>query len=126
MQVKIIAECSKESILQYFCPSFSYHLSLRSLFCLFLSGHFTQVLLYSKQFLSLSSNLLLPDGVPADRQRANFTVRIFRAEGLPKMNTGVMASVKKALTGEGKDLVDPYVQVSFAGHKVGCSAHIAT
>ena len=64
------------------------------------------------------SNLLLPDGVPADRQRANFTVRIFKAEGLPKMNTGVMASVKKALTGEGKDLVDPYVQVSFAGHKV--------
>ena len=65
------------------------------------------------------SNLLLPDGVPADRQRANFTVKIFRAEGLPKMNTGVMASVKKALTGEGKDLVDPYVQVSFAGHRVG-------
>ena len=27
-------------------PSLSYHLSLRSLFCLFLSGSFTQVLLY--------------------------------------------------------------------------------
>ena len=27
-------------------PSLSYHLSLRSLFCLFLSGLFTQVLLY--------------------------------------------------------------------------------
>ena len=27
-------------------PSSSYHLSLRSLFCLFLSGSFTQVLLY--------------------------------------------------------------------------------
>ncbi|XP_053394702.1 otoferlin-like isoform X2 [Mercenaria mercenaria] len=65
----------------------------------------------------IEANLLLPDGVPADRQRANFTVKIFRAEGLPKMNTGVMASVKKAFTGEGKDLVDPYVQVSFAGHK---------
>ncbi|KAL5015762.1 hypothetical protein ScPMuIL_005351 [Solemya velum] len=33
------------------------------------------------------------------------------------MNTGIMANVKKALTGEGKDLVDPYVQVVFAGHK---------
>ncbi|KAL4236528.1 C2 domain [Mactra antiquata] len=65
----------------------------------------------------IEANLLLPDGVPADRQRAHFTVKIFKAEGLPKMNTGVMASVKKALTGEGKDLVDPYVQVSFAGHK---------
>ena len=41
-----IAECSKGSILQYFRPSLSYHLSLRS-FCLFLSGRFTQVLLYS-------------------------------------------------------------------------------
>ena len=46
MQVKSIAECSKGSILQYFRPSSSYHLSLRSLFCLFLSGRFTQVLLY--------------------------------------------------------------------------------
>ena len=44
MQVKSIAECSKWSILQYFRPSFRYHWSLRSLFCLFLSGHFTQVL----------------------------------------------------------------------------------
>ena len=38
MQVKSIAE------VYYFWPSFSYHLSLRSLFYLFLSGHFTQVL----------------------------------------------------------------------------------
>ena len=45
MQVKSIAECSKGSILQYFRPSLSYHLSLRSLFCLFLSGHLRQVLL---------------------------------------------------------------------------------
>ena len=35
-----MAECSKGSILQYFRPSLSYHLSLRSLFCLFLSGNF--------------------------------------------------------------------------------------
>ena len=36
MQVKSIVECS-----------LSYHFSLRSLFCLFLSGRFTQVFLYS-------------------------------------------------------------------------------
>ena len=46
MQDKSIAECSKGSIQQYFRPSLSYHLSLRSLFCLFLSGCLTQVLLY--------------------------------------------------------------------------------
>ena len=44
MQVKRIAEGSKGSILQYFQPSLSYHLSLRSMCCLFSSGHFTQVL----------------------------------------------------------------------------------
>ena len=46
MQVKSIAECSKGSILQYFQPSLSYHLSLRPLLCLFMSGHLRQVLLY--------------------------------------------------------------------------------
>ena len=48
MQVKSIAECSKGSILQYFRPSSSYYLSLKSLFCLFLNGRFRQVLLYLK------------------------------------------------------------------------------
>ena len=37
---------SNGNILQYFRPSLSCHLSLRSLFYLFLSGRFTQVLLY--------------------------------------------------------------------------------
>ena len=46
MQVKSIAECSKGRILQYFRPSLSYYLSLRSLFCLFLSDRLSQVLQY--------------------------------------------------------------------------------
>ena len=45
MQVESIVECSKESILQYFRPALHvcYHLTLRSSFCLFLSGRFKQV-----------------------------------------------------------------------------------
>ena len=39
-------ECSKGIILQYGRSSLSYHLSLRSLFSLLLSGRLTQVLLY--------------------------------------------------------------------------------
>lgn len=58
---------------------------------------------------------MLPDGVPIDRQRARFIIKIYRADGLPKMNSSIMANVKKAFTGELNDLVDPYVQVSFAG-----------
>ncbi|XP_017891092.1 otoferlin-like isoform X5 [Ceratina calcarata] len=63
----------------------------------------------------IEGNLLLPDGVPIERQRAKFIVKVYRADGLPKMNSSIMANVKKAFTGEVKDLVDPYVQVSFAG-----------
>ena len=38
----------QESILQWFRPSLSHHLSLRPLLCLFLSGRFRQVLLYAQ------------------------------------------------------------------------------
>ena len=48
MQVKSIAESFKGSILQYFLPSLSYHLSFRPLFCLFLSGCVRQVFLYKQ------------------------------------------------------------------------------
>ena len=50
MQVESNAESPKGSIMQYFRTSSSYHLSLRSLFCLFLSGRFTLVLLYILTF----------------------------------------------------------------------------
>ena len=46
VQVKSVAECSKRSTLQFFRPSLSYQMSLRCLFCLFLSGRLRQVLLY--------------------------------------------------------------------------------
>ncbi|KAM9339086.1 otoferlin isoform 1-T1 [Symphorus nematophorus] len=65
----------------------------------------------------IEGNLLLPEGIPAERQWARFYVKIHRAEGLPKMNTSIMANVKKAFIGENRDLVDPYVQVQFAGQK---------
>ncbi|XP_026527237.1 otoferlin [Notechis scutatus] len=65
----------------------------------------------------IEGNLLLPDGVPSERQWARFYIKIYRAEGLPRMNASIMANVKKALIGENKDLVDPYVQVFFAGQK---------
>lgn len=65
----------------------------------------------------IEGNLLLPEGVPSERQWARFYVKIYRAEGLPKMNTSIMANVKKAFIGENRDLVDPYALVQFAGQK---------
>ena len=34
------------------------------------------------------------------------------------VNSGLMANVKKAFTGEVRDLVDPYIDVQFAGQRV--------
>ena len=63
-------------------------------------------------------NLLIPSGVTAERQRAKFIVRIYRADGLPRMNSSIMANLKHAFGAQKKDLVNPYVQVSFAGLSV--------
>ena len=57
MQVKSIAECSKGGILQYFRPSLGYHLSLRCLFCLYLSGCLSQVWLVFIYFQSQQFNI---------------------------------------------------------------------
>ena len=45
MKVEIIAECSPQSILQYFWPAWSDYWSWKPIFGLFESGGFTQVLL---------------------------------------------------------------------------------
>ena len=76
--------------------------------------------------IHLCRNLLLPDGVPAERQRAKYIVRIYRADGLPRMNSSIMANLKHAFGGLTKDLVDPYVQVSFAGLTVSINAEHRT
>ena len=55
MQVKSIG---KGSILQYFRPSLSYYLSLRSLFCLFWNGRLRQVLLYAVFDLTKAQTLI--------------------------------------------------------------------
>ncbi|XP_030074743.1 fer-1-like protein 6 [Microcaecilia unicolor] len=63
----------------------------------------------------IEKNLLIPKGFPSERPWARFFVRIYRAEGLPKMNSSIMANVTKAFMGDSKDLVDPYVVAMFAG-----------
>ncbi|KAJ8352748.1 hypothetical protein SKAU_G00242240 [Synaphobranchus kaupii] len=61
----------------------------------------------------IEKNLLLPQGFPSERPWARFYVKVFRAEGLPRNNSGIMANVTKAFIGDNKDLIDPYVVVSF-------------
>uniref|UniRef100_A0A3P9CRT9 Fer-1 like family member 6 n=1 Tax=Maylandia zebra TaxID=106582 RepID=A0A3P9CRT9_9CICH len=61
----------------------------------------------------IDKNLLIPEGFPSERPWARFCVKVYRAEGLPRNNSSIMANVTKAFIGENTALIDPYVVVSF-------------
>ncbi|XP_072300048.1 fer-1-like protein 6 [Eucyclogobius newberryi] len=61
----------------------------------------------------IDKNLLLPEGYPSERPWAQFFVKIYKAEGLPRNSSSIMANVTKALIGDGTTLIDPYVEVRF-------------
>uniref|UniRef100_A0A3Q1FBX6 Fer-1-like protein 6 n=1 Tax=Acanthochromis polyacanthus TaxID=80966 RepID=A0A3Q1FBX6_9TELE len=61
----------------------------------------------------IDKNLLIPDGFPAERPWARFCVKVYRAEGLPRNNSSIMANVTKAFIGDNTALIDPYVVVGF-------------
>ncbi|KAL9983681.1 hypothetical protein ACROYT_G005897 [Oculina patagonica] len=76
----------------------------------------------------IESNLLMPLGVT--RQSAVFTLKVYHAEDLPQMDTGIGRSFKKFFSFFGssddkeddkekgkKGLVDPYMEFSFCGKK---------
>ncbi|XP_028992475.1 fer-1-like protein 6 [Betta splendens] len=61
----------------------------------------------------IDKNLLIPEGFPSERPWARFCVKVYRAEGLPRSNSSIMANVTKAFVGDNTALIDPYVVVSF-------------
>ncbi|KAI4874062.1 hypothetical protein NFI96_018466, partial [Prochilodus magdalenae] len=63
----------------------------------------------------IEKNPLLPEGFPSMRPWARYYVKVYRAEGLPRMNSSIMASVTKAFVSDNTALIDPYVVVSFFG-----------
>ncbi|XP_053551406.1 fer-1-like protein 4 [Bombina bombina] len=70
----------------------------------------------SGQNEDIEKNLLLPKRIPAERPWSKFCVKIYKAEGLPSMSSGIMGSFSKIM-GEKKVFIDPYVQVTFAGQQ---------
>ncbi|XP_030803164.1 dysferlin isoform X7 [Camarhynchus parvulus] len=68
----------------------------------------------------IEANLLRPTGVTL--RAAQFCLKIFKAEDLPQMDDAVMDNVRQIFGFESnkKNLVDPFVEVSFAG-KTLCS-----
>ncbi|XP_056144940.1 fer-1-like protein 6 [Lampris incognitus] len=61
----------------------------------------------------IDKNLLLPKGFPSERPWARFYVKVYRAEGLPRNNSSLMANVTKAFIRDSTALIDPYVVISF-------------
>ncbi|KAM9296863.1 fer-1-like protein 4 [Gastrophryne carolinensis] len=70
----------------------------------------------SSQNDDIEKNLLLPKRIPAERPWSRLSVKIYKAEGLPSMNDGIMGSFSKIM-GDKKVFIDPYVQVTFAGQQ---------
>nr|XP_046257071.1 myoferlin [Scatophagus argus] len=66
----------------------------------------------------IESNLLLPAGVTM--RSATLRLKVYRAEDVPQMDDAFIQTMKQVFGGEGdkKNLVDPYVEVSFAGKKL--------
>ncbi|KAM6997545.1 myoferlin [Tautogolabrus adspersus] len=66
----------------------------------------------------IESNLLLPAGVTM--RWAILTLKVYRAEDMPQMDDAFVQTVKQVFGGDGdrKNLVDPYLEVSFAGKKL--------
>ncbi|XP_042202932.1 fer-1-like protein 4 [Callorhinchus milii] len=57
----------------------------------------------------IERNLMLPKGIPAERCWSLWSIKIYKAEGLPKMNSGIIAK----LIGNNMVLIDPKVCVIF-------------
>ncbi|XP_035258485.1 myoferlin-like isoform X2 [Anguilla anguilla] len=66
----------------------------------------------------MESNLLLPAGVTL--RWITLTLKVFRAEDIPQMDDAFAQSVKAIFGGDGdkKNLVDPFLEVQFAGKKL--------
>jgi len=65
----------------------------------------------------IERNLIFPENTLVCRPVHKYVFKIYRAEGLPRMNVKLMANVKKALTRKATELTDPFVEISFAGIK---------
>ncbi|XP_056605416.1 dysferlin isoform X3 [Triplophysa dalaica] len=67
----------------------------------------------------IEGNLLRPAGLTL--RGAAFTIRVYRAEDFPQMDDALMDGVKQFLGFESnkKNLVDPLVEINFAGKSIG-------
>ncbi|XP_029925926.1 myoferlin isoform X2 [Myripristis murdjan] len=66
----------------------------------------------------IESNLLVPAGITL--RWATLNLKVYRAEDMPQMDDAFVQTVKQVFGGDGdkKNLVDPFLEISFAGKKL--------
>ncbi|XP_067092623.1 myoferlin [Osmerus mordax] len=66
----------------------------------------------------IESNLLVPAGV--NMRLVTLNLKVYRAEDMPQMDDAFVQTIKNVFGGAGdkKNLVDPFLEVSFAGKKL--------
>ncbi|XP_027056703.1 myoferlin-like [Pocillopora damicornis] len=70
----------------------------------------------------IEDNLIQPPGMML--RPAVFSLRVYRAEDIPQMDSAVCETIKKSFVGgEMKELVDPYMMFSFAGKEARTDVH---
>lgn len=70
----------------------------------------------------IEDNLIQPPGMML--RPAVFSLRVYRAEDIPQMDSAVCETLKKSFVGgEMKELVDPYMMFSFAGKEARTDVH---
>ena len=70
--------------------------------------------------------MLLPAGVPMDRQKAVYRVMVYKGEDPPRADVGIFATVVNSIVYNKVDFIDATVQVSFVGHMVRQTGHCNT
>lgn len=70
----------------------------------------------------IEDNLIQPPGMML--RPAVFSLRVYRAEDIPQMDSAVCETIKRSFVGgDRKELVDPYMMFSFAGKEARTDVH---
>ena len=88
---------------------------LRLDLCVFGKGDIVKDPPPRKEEEDIEQCLILPPKINPYRPVHKYVIKVFAAGGLPQMNTNLYANVRKVFSSKIADMVDPFIEISFAG-----------